>query len=46
MVSPEGLTVVNLPSVDSPDGMNVTVRGLLPIGLSMRKSPMQSGEDV
>jgi ABC-type antimicrobial peptide transport system permease subunit len=36
MVSPEGLTVVNLPSVDSPDGMNVTVRGLLPIGLSMR----------
>ncbi|HEY2586146.1 MAG TPA: ABC transporter permease [Tepidisphaeraceae bacterium] len=36
MVSPEGLTVVNLPSVDSPDGMNVTVRGLRPIGLSMR----------
>jgi putative ABC transport system permease protein len=36
MVSPEGLTVVNLPSVDSPEGMNVTVRGLLPIGLSMR----------
>src|SRR5437868_3192701 len=38
MVSPEGLTVVNLPSVDSPDGMNVTVRGVLPIGLAMRSS--------
>ena len=30
MVSPEALTVVNLPSVDSPAGMNVTVRGMLP----------------
>ncbi|MGB7159759.1 MAG: ABC transporter permease, partial [Tepidisphaeraceae bacterium] len=36
MVSPEGLTVINLPSVDSPEGMNVTVRGMLPIGLTMR----------
>src|SRR4051794_20060616 len=27
MVSPEGLTVVNLPSVENPNGMNVTVRG-------------------
>jgi putative ABC transport system permease protein len=36
MVSPEALTVVNLPSVDSPEGMNVTVRGLLPIGVTMR----------
>ena len=27
MVSPEALTVVNLPSVDSPEGMNVTVTG-------------------
>src|SRR5437870_4953593 len=35
MVSPEGLTIVNLPSVDSPEGMNVTIRGLLPIGLAM-----------
>src|SRR2546421_12280843 len=36
MVSPEGLTVVNLPSVDLPGGMNVTGRGMHPIGLSMR----------
>src|SRR5688572_12230437 len=27
LVSPEGLTVVNLPSVEAPEGMNVTVRG-------------------
>ena len=44
MVSPEGLTVINLPSVDSPDGMNVTVRGLLPIGLSMRTIEIQQGK--
>src|SRR4029077_13499456 len=33
MVSPECLGVINLPSVDSPEGMNVTIRGLLPVGL-------------
>jgi ABC-type lipoprotein release transport system permease subunit len=44
MVSPEGLTVVNLPSVDSPEGMNVTVRGLLPIGLAMRDVTVQQGK--
>jgi len=44
MVSPEGLTVVNLPSVDSPEGMNVTVRGLLPIGLSMRTLTIEQGK--
>jgi putative ABC transport system permease protein len=43
MVSPEGLTVINLPSVDSPDGMNVTVRGLLPVGVAMRSIEIQSG---
>lgn len=43
MVSPEGLTVVNLPSVDSPEGMNVTVRGLLPIGISMRNVVITQG---
>jgi ABC-type antimicrobial peptide transport system permease subunit len=36
MASPEGLTVVNLPSVENPNGMNVTVRGMLPIGIKMR----------
>jgi putative ABC transport system permease protein len=44
MVSPEGITVVNLPSVDSPDGMNVTVRGMLPIGLSMRDYAVKDGK--
>src|SRR6267154_1228813 len=40
----KGVTVVNLPSVDSPEGMNVTVRGMLPIGLSMRPITMVSGK--
>jgi ABC-type antimicrobial peptide transport system permease subunit len=43
MVSPEGLAIVNLPSVDSPEGMNVTVRGMLPIGVSMRNVTIQRG---
>lgn len=37
LASPEGMTVVNLPSVENPDGMNVSVRGMLPIGLKMRE---------
>src|SRR6202051_1222331 len=36
MASLELGSVINLPSVDSPDGMNVTLRGLLPIGIRMR----------
>jgi putative ABC transport system permease protein len=44
LVSPEGLTVVNLPSVDSPEGMNVTVRGMLPVGLTMRDVKIERGE--
>ncbi|MFT3786441.1 MAG: ABC transporter permease [Tepidisphaeraceae bacterium] len=43
MVSPEGLTVVNLPSVEAPEGMNVTVRGMQTIGLSMRTLSIQQG---
>ena len=46
MVSPEGLKVINLPSVDSPQGMNVTVRGLLPIGIAMRTVAMQQGQMI
>ena len=38
MASPEAQTVVNLPSVDNPNGMNVTVRGLLPVGRKMREN--------
>jgi len=44
MVSPEGVTVINLPSVDSPSGMNVSVRGLLPIGLAMRDVQILNGK--
>jgi putative ABC transport system permease protein len=36
MVSPELIVVINLPSVDNPDGSNVTVRGISPMGLQMR----------
>ncbi|MDB5330078.1 MAG: hypothetical protein JWP03_1229 [Phycisphaerales bacterium] len=44
MVSPEMLKVVNLPSVDSPTGMNVSVRGILPIGLAMRTVTITQGK--
>jgi len=36
MASLEIVTVINLPSVDSPQGMNITLRGLLPVGREMR----------
>jgi putative ABC transport system permease protein len=36
MASLEMVTVINLPSVDSPSGMNVTLRGILPLGVRMR----------
>src|SRR4051794_30924175 len=38
MASAEALTVVNLPSVENPNGMNVTVRGLSPLGVKMREN--------
>src|SRR5947207_245656 len=34
----------NLRSFDSPTGMNVTVRGLLPIGVSLRNVVIEQGE--
>jgi putative ABC transport system permease protein len=36
MASLEMVTIINLPSVDSPDGMNVSLRGILPLGIQMR----------
>ena len=36
MASLEMVTVINLPSVDKPEGSNVTLRGLLPLGIQMR----------
>ena len=32
MASLEMVTVINLPSVDKPEGKNLTLRGLLPLG--------------
>ena len=43
MASPEILTVVNLPSVDSPTGMNLTVRAMSQIGVEMRGAKIQPG---
>jgi ABC-type antimicrobial peptide transport system permease subunit len=43
MASPEVLSVINLPSVDSPLGMNLTVRGVSPIGIEMRDMKLQQG---
>lgn len=37
MTSLELVTVINLPSVESPDGANVTLRGLTQVGLEMRE---------
>jgi putative ABC transport system permease protein len=36
MASLEVVTVINLASVDAPEGSNVTLRGLKPIGIQMR----------
>jgi ABC-type antimicrobial peptide transport system permease subunit len=44
MVSPEGLTVVNLPSVEAPEGMNVSIRGVTPVGLAMRPIQVLQGQ--
>jgi putative ABC transport system permease protein len=38
LASLEMVTVINLVSVDAPDGMNVTVRGLDPSGIKMRRN--------
>lgn len=37
MASLELVTIVNLVSVDAPDGININVRGLAPVGIEMRK---------
>lgn len=36
LASLEIVTVINLVSVDAPDGMNITVRGLTPTGIELR----------
>lgn len=43
MASEEVVNVANLPSVDNPSGMNVTVRGLLQTGIEMRNVRIVAG---
>jgi putative ABC transport system permease protein len=43
MASLEMVTVVNLPSIDDPKGMNVTLRGLEPVGIGMRDVRIRQG---
>src|SRR5690242_12177563 len=43
MASLEIVTVINLPSTDSPQGMNVTVRGLSRQGVEMRNLKLAAG---
>jgi putative ABC transport system permease protein len=43
LVSLEMIQVINLPSVDSPKGMNITVRGLSPAGIAMRPAKLTAG---
>jgi len=43
MASLELVTVINLQSEENPNGMNVTLRGLLPMGAEMRGLKLQSG---
>jgi putative ABC transport system permease protein len=43
LASLEMVQVINLPSVDNPKGMNVTLRGLLPVGMEMRNVRLVSG---
>jgi len=43
MASLEMVTVINLPSVDSPNGMNVSLRGLTVEGVKMREVKLTEG---
>jgi ABC-type lipoprotein release transport system permease subunit len=43
MASLEIVTVINVPSVSNPDGANVTLRGLSPVGIEMRDLRVVAG---
>jgi putative ABC transport system permease protein len=43
MASLEMVQVINLPSVDNPKGMNVTLRGLSSVGIEMRNVRLVNG---
>jgi ABC-type lipoprotein release transport system permease subunit len=46
LAAQEGMTIVNLPSVDAPAGMNVSVRGVTPVGVGMRNVAMLAGRTI
>ncbi len=43
LASLEVVTIANMPSADRPDGTNITLRGLSPAGLAMRKLKLVAG---
>ncbi len=43
MASLEMITVINLASVDAPDGTNVNLRGITPMGIQMRDLKLVTG---
>ena len=43
LASLEMVSVINLASVDAPDGVNINLRGLLPIGLELRNLKLVTG---
>lgn len=43
MASLEMVSVINLPSIDSPTGMNITLRGLMGSGIEMRRVAIREG---
>jgi putative ABC transport system permease protein len=43
LVSPELVNVANLPSVDNPKGMNITLRGITSVGIEMRSVRVTDG---
>src|SRR5260370_37086767 len=43
LASLEVVSVINLISVDAPDGTNITLRGLSPVGIEMRGLTLSAG---
>lgn len=43
MASLELVTIITIPTVDNPDGSNISLRGLLPRGIEMRHLKLASG---
>ena len=43
MASLELVTIITIPTVDNPDGSNISLRGLLPRGIEMRHLKIASG---